>query len=353
LRENPAAAAEAPGRVNLLGEHTDYNDGFVLAAAVEAKTRVALRRSGRKVFRLHSAGLAHGAQFSLQAPPSEHFASYVYGCLKVLAQRALEVPPLDIEVQSSLPMKAGLGSSAALEVATLRALRLLLGLPLDDMAIAQLAQQAEVEYAGAHCGIVEQMASSLARPGEMLFLDTRTLERAVLPLPRGCELLVLDSGAARPLAHTGYSARRAQCGEAARLLGVHALRDVTDARRADELAEPLGRRVRHVVSENARVLAALNGVDARELGELMNASHRSLREDCEVSLPELDELVALLQTHPDVHGARLTGGGFRGTCVALCRAGEARAIAAAVVERYNAAGRRARVLVPEAAALVA
>ena len=349
----PAATAEAPGRVNLLGEHTDYNDGFVLPAAVPQTTRVGVRPNGRSAFRLHSAELARTVEFSLEAPPAEQFATYVYGCLKELAQRSVEVPGLDIHVRSSVPMGVGLSSSAALEVATLRALRLLLDLPLDDVRVAQLAQRVEVEYAGRHCSIMDQMAASLAGAGQMLFIDMRTLERQLVPLPGGAEIVVVDSGVAPSLARSGYDERRAQCEEAARLLGVHALRDVTGLARADELTEPLRRRVRHVVSENARVLHAMNGSSAQQFGQLMNASHRSLRDDCEVSVPALDEIVSLLQRHPAVYGARLTGAGFGGACVALCRAGEARAAAVAVLERYNGRGHRGKVLVPEEQAVLA
>jgi galactokinase len=244
-------------------------------------------------------------------------------------------------------MGVGLSSSAALEVATLRALRQLTGEPLDDVRIAQLAQQAEINHAGVRCGIMDQMASSLAGTTRALLLDTRTLERRLVALPRGSAVLVLDSGIARTLADSGYNQRRAECEEAARLLGVRALRDVTDLAAVEALPDPLRRRARHVVSENARVLEAAQGdIDAAHFGRLMNASHASLRDDYQVSVPLLDRLVALLQQQPGVHGARLTGAGFGGACVALCEADRLAAIAAAVLPAYAAEGGHGRVLVP-------
>jgi galactokinase len=340
------ASGIAHGRVNLLGEHTDYNDGYVLPTAIPQATRVDATLATDDLFLVEAHDLDERATFTLEAPPAAHFATYVYGCLREMAMIA-NVPPLHLRIRSDVPMGVGLSSSAALEVATLRALRALLDVPLDDVALALMAQRAENRYAGVQCGVLDQMASSLGGPGSMLFLDTRTFERRVLPLPQEAELLVLHSGVSRSLAESGYNARRAECTEAARRLGVVALRDVSDVARADLLPEPLARRVRHVVTENARVLAALDAPDAAAFGALMNASHRSLADDYEVSIPPLDALVALLQADTDVHGAKLTGAGFGGACVALCRAGRARAVAARVLLEYAATGVSAgRMLVP-------
>src|SRR3569623_1269000 len=220
------------------------------------------------------------------------------------------------------------------------------GSPRDDLRIAELAQRAEIEYAGVHCGIMDQMASSLAGTREALFLDTRTLERRLVPLPPDSAVLVLDSGVARTLAGSGYNQRRAECEESARRLGVPSLRDIRDISETDSLPEPLRRRARHVVSENARVLLAVNCTSAEELGILMNASHASLRDDYEVSIPELDRLVALLQAQPDVYGARLTGAGFGGACVALCKPEGLQAAARTVLREYTGAGLNGRMLVP-------
>lgn len=342
----PEATGEAPGRVNLLGEHTDYNDGYVLPIAITQHTTVALRRRTREGYALYSGSFDRCLEFSLGSPPSEHFAEYVYGCLMETAASGVPVPPLEIHVRSDVPMGVGLSSSAALEVATLRALRQLLGLPLDDVELARLAQQAEVRHAGVACGILDQMASSLADTSRALFLDIRSLERRLVPLPPDSAVLVLDSGISRSLAKSGYNTRRAECEAAARELGVASLRDVADAAAVESLPEPLRRRARHVLSENARVLQALGTSDAVTFGTLMNASHASLRDDYEVSVPQLDTLVGLLQAHPDVYGARLTGAGFGGACVALCRPPALDEIAAGVLAAYARAGGQGRRLVP-------
>ncbi len=341
-----SVAGIAHGRVNLLGEHTDYNDGYVLPTAIPQATRVDADVATDGPFVVEARDLHEHARFTLDSPPAAHFATYVYGCVREMAARTA-VPPLHLRIHSEVPMGVGLSSSAALEVATLRALRALLDVPLDDVSLALMAQRAENRYAGVQCGVLDQMASSLGAPGTMLFLDTRTFERRVLALPAETELLVLHSGVTRSLAESGYNARRAECTDAARRLGVVALRDVFDPEAAEALPAPLDRRVRHVVSENARVLAALDAPDAAAFGALMNASHRSLAEDYEVSVPALEALVALLRADGAVHGAKLTGAGFGGACVALCRKGGARAVAARVLPPYiQQTGQPGRMLVP-------
>jgi galactokinase len=180
----------------------------------------------------------------------------------------------------------------------------------------------------------------------MLFLDTRSLERRLLPLPTGVEILVVDSGVSRSLAASGYNERRAECERAAQMLGVAALRDADDPTAIEALPEPWRRRARHVATENRRVQEALQVERAEDFGRLMNASHRSLRDDYEVSIPALDELAGLLQSDPDVYGAKLTGAGFGGACVALCRTGCREEAAKRVLARYNVAGRCGRPLVP-------
>ncbi len=345
----PTVTAQAPGRVNLLGEHTDYNDGFVLPIAIAQHTRVAMRRAPDNVCTLYAARLGETVCFTLDEAPTEHFASYVYGCLSEARQTGIDVPALDIHVSSEVPMGVGLSSSAALEVATLRALRELTGAPLDDVHIAQLAQRAEIEFAGVNCGIMDQMASSLADTTHALLLDTRTLARRRVPLPRGSAVLVLDSGVARTLAGSGYNQRRAECEEAARQLGVKALRDIDTVASLDALPQPLRRRARHVVTENARVLKAADCSDPAAFGVLMNASHASLRDDYAVSVPELDRLVDLLQDHAQVFGARLTGAGFGGACVALCDSKALQRVAQEVLAAFSREGFTGRLLVPPAA----
>ena len=351
FRGRPYTEASAPGRVNLLGEHTDYNDGYVLPVATPMRTKVALAPSTDGMHHFMSADLDEHVAVAPDVQPLAGFGRYLYGCVKVLEQQGVAVPPLDVYVSSALPIGVGLSSSAALEVATLRALRRMLGLALDDVALARAAQKAEVMYAGVHCGIMDQMAASLCDEHHMLLLDTRTLASTVLPLPAGSELIVIDSGVTRTLAGSRYNERRGECGTAARALGVAALRDVTDIARVERVDPPFRFRARHVVSENQRVLAAAAGVPAEAFGALMNASHASLRDDYEVSTVELDELTELLRRHPGVYGARLTGAGFGGACVALCQAGQGAAIGQAVTGAYNTIrnntrGNQGRLLIP-------
>ncbi|MCC6070003.1 galactokinase [Massilia sp. GCM10020059] len=339
-------AASAPGRVNLLGEHTDYNDGFMLPVATPQCTTVSVALNNNPEFEIYSSTLGSAVTFGQDGKAPEGFAQYIEGCIRLLQQRGVEIAPLRMHVTSNLPLGTGLSSSAALEVATLRALRALLGFELDDRSLALIAQQSEIQYAHVNCGIMDQMASSLADSEHMLFLDARTLETRLLAIPAGSELIVIDSGMPRTLAASAYNVRRAECEAAAKELGVQALRDVANLADVERLAPPLRQRARHVVSENQRVLEAAQGVPAERFGELMNDSHYSLRDDYEVSIPELDELCELLRAADGVHGARLTGAGFGGAVVALCRSGAAAAAGARVVERFNASGRKAALLLP-------
>ena len=333
----------APGRVNLLGEHTDYNDGYVLPVAIPQRTHVQAAFSTDNRFHVYSSNLDEYAEFDVDGELPSGYVRYVAGCIHVLRDHGISVPPLALKIHSEVPMGSGLSSSAALEVAVLRALRSLLVLDLDDVQIAQYGQAAEVRYAGVRCGIMDQMAASLADTGHMLFLDTRTLERCRRPLPAHSELIVIDSGVARTLATSKYNERFAECREAAHLLGVPMLRDVTNVKLLDRLPAVLQKRAQHVITENARVLAAIaDGIDGHAFGRLMNASHASLRDDYAVSIPALDTLCNMLRSEVGVYGARLTGAGFGGACVALCERGRAAGIAAAVTARYN----RRRLLQP-------
>jgi len=344
----PQALGDAPGRVNLLGEHTDYNDGYVLPIAIPQQTRVAIRQSLADCFKVYSANHDRSVTFNWKTPPTDGFATYVFGCLFEARAEGVHVPPLDIHLSSNVPIGVGLSSSAALEVATLRALRTLLNVQLDDVRLAQLAQRAEVMHAGVRCGIMDQMAASLADTKQALFLDTRTLHRRLVPLPPNSSVLVLDSGIKRSLAGSSFNQRREECEEAARRLGVHALRDIgaDELAKLDTLDEPLRSRARHVVIENARVLQAVECGDSVEFGALMNASHSSLRDDFDVSVPALDRLVALLQAHPQVYGARLTGAGFGGACVALCWPSSVASVATQTLNGYAAEGFSGALLVP-------
>ena len=327
----PAVTGRAPGRVNLLGEHTDYQGGFVLPAAIPQQATVSIGKNGGHAHRLHSANL-HQTLTVEVGEVGTGFAPYLTGSVALCGVHEA----LDIWVWSDVP-SGGLSSSAALELATLRAMRELYRLPLDDVQLALIGQKVEHEYVGVMCGVMDQMASSLADTEHMLFLDTRSLERRRLPLPSGTQILVLDSGVPRRLAGSGYNERCAQVEEASRLLGVPQLRDVHDVSQLSVLPELLHRRAHHVVSENARVLEALTA-DAARFGTLMNASHASLQGDYQVSHPQVDVLVALLQAHPQVYGARMTGAGFGGAVVALVQEGQAAHIAAGVLAQYGVGG---------------
>jgi galactokinase len=352
----PAAHAEAFGRVNLIGEHTDYNDGFVLPTSIPQSTVAAVaRRSDRRV-RTWSAELSSGQTVDTfvlgKEEPGKRWFDYVQGITQALAATGQAIDGFDLALRSTVPLGSGLSSSAALEVAVLRALRALFTLPIDDVEIARLGQRAENEFVGAPVGIMDEMASSLGRPGVALFIDTRTLSYEPVALPRGTELAVINSGVAHQHAGGDYRTRRAESERAAASLGVAALRDVgvDDMARILALPPPLDRRARHVVTENQRVVEAklaMNAGDARALGALFNASHASQRDDYEVSVPEVDLLVSLAVGEPAVYGARLTGGGFGGSIVALVQEGEAPAAAARIVDEYHRrTGRSATVLVP-------
>ncbi|NJM78137.1 MAG: galactokinase [Acaryochloridaceae cyanobacterium RU_4_10] len=350
FHQAPAIEAQAPGRVNLLGEHTDYNDGFVLPTVIPQTTTVQLGPSDDSQHHFYSASLNESVNLSPTTNPSEGFGRYVIGCLRLIEQRGIQIPPLNIWIASSIPIGAGLSSSAALEIAVLRGLRSLLALDFNDVDLAQIAQQAEHQYAGVKCGIMDQMAVSLADAQHLLFLDTRTLQHQRIPIPTGAEILVLDSGISRALAGSGYNQRRSECEAASQRLGLTALRDLTNPAQLDSLPPLLQRRARHGFTENQRVLVAKRGLSAVEFGQLMNASHTSLRDDYEVSVAGLDCLVDLLQHTPGVFGARLTGAGFGGACVALVAAGEAQAIATSVLNQYEQQGFQGQLLVPPTSA---
>ncbi|WP_437328926.1 galactokinase [Sorangium sp. So ce381] len=345
---------EAPGRVNLIGEHTDYSGGYVLPTAIPQKTRVELAPRDDRLIQVATANVDGGAQLSFRAGEEARrglWLDYVQGITAVLRSRGASIPGFDARIESTVPLGSGLSSSASLLVALARALRTMLGLSIDDVEIARIAHAAEHDFVGAPVGTMDQMAASLADESTALFIDTRTLAFERIPLPAEAELLVIDSGVAHQHASGDYKTRRAECERAAAALGVPQLRDVdaTVEPRIASLPSPLDRRARHVVTENARVLAAvaaLRAGDLGRLGELFDASHRSMRDDFEVSVPAVDDLVESARAQPDVFGARLTGGGFGGAIVALVKRGRAASVGRAVVEAYaRTPNRRARVLV--------
>ncbi len=361
---SPEAVAFAPGRVNLIGEHTDYNEGWVLPAALNLGTFVAARRRPDGRLRMVALRLATADEVALEElrPPSgPNWSRYVRGVAALLLEAGCSFPGADLLLDGDLPLEAGLSSSASLEVGVALALLALAGCSIERRALALLCRRAENEFAGVPCGIMDQMAVALGKDGYALLLDCRTLEIEPVPFPPEARLLILDSGVPRSLAASAYRRRRAECEEAVRRLQkvypqVRALRDVTPEMLAEAkaiLPETLRRRVHHVVGENRRVLesaSALRAGDPEAFGRLMDASHESLRNDFEVSGPELDLLVECARRRSGVWGARLTGAGFGGCAIALVRAGQAEPVADAILEEYRRqSGHRGRAWVGEPA----
>ncbi|MFL6292897.1 MAG: galactokinase [Thermoanaerobaculia bacterium] len=347
--------ADAPGRVNLIGEHTDYNGGYVLPMAIPQRTRVEIGTRIGTLVRAWSADVKEPRieEYRLgEETPGRGWLDYVQGVTQVLQQADYRLRGFDLRITSEVPLGSGLSSSAALEVALLRGLREAFALEIDDLEIALAGQRAENDFVGAPVGVMDQMAASLADEGKALFLDTRTLRFERVPLPAGAELVVIDSGISHSHAGGEYRVRRQECEQAAELLGFRQLRDLDnqDLWRLVALPEPLDRRARHVITENARVrsaVAAMQEGDLVRLGKLLNLSHQSLRDDYEVSVPEIDLLVDLAQKQPDVYGARITGGGFGGSVVIVARAGAGRKVGERLVEEYGKRTRReATLLVP-------
>ena len=335
--------ARASGRVNLIGEHTDYNGGFVLPMAIPQHACVELALREDRTVRAFSADVGRGGEqqeYRLgEEAAGRGWLDYLQGVTWLLAAEGLRPAGFDVHISSSVPLGSGLSSSAALLVSLLRGLREALALPLDDVRLALWAQRVECDFVGAPVGVMDPMAASLAGAGAALFLDTRSLRHEAVLLPPGVEVAVINSGVAHRHAGGDYRLRRAECERAAALLGVGQLRDLPESElpRALALDEPLGRRVRHVVTENARVLQtveALRQGNLPWLGALWRASHASQRDDYEVSIPEIDLLVELACAEAEVLGARLTGGGFGGSVVVLSRAGAAAKVAAHVAGEY-------------------
>jgi galactokinase len=322
-----ARVVRAPGRVNLVGDHTDYNDGFCLPMAIDRDCLVGARPTGDRRVRARSLDVDGVVEWEGEPPATVEPA---WGRFVAAAARRTGVTGVDLAVSSTVPLGSGLSSSAALCVA----LVLALSPDRDPRSVARAARQVEVEASGVPVGLMDQLASTLGRADAALRLDCRTLAVEVVPLPATVRVGVVHSGLPRTLATSEYAARRASCEAAARRLGVASLRDA----RPDQVADdPLAR---HVVSENGRVLeaaAALRAGDVEQVGRLLVASHESLRDDFAVSTPELDRLVDLLLEEGAL-GARLTGAGFGGCVVALTAAADAAALDRAA-QRYAATTR--------------
>jgi len=351
----PETVASAPGRVNLIGEHTDYNGGFVLPTVIPQRTTVELARRPDRLVHVWSDGVPDSGVVTFELGRERragNWVDYVRGVTWALADEGFSLAGADLRISSNVPLGSGLSSSAAIEMSVVKALREAFSLAIEPLGMARVGRRAENEFVGVPTGVMDQMASLLAGDGHALFIDTRTLAYRSLPLPPTVELAVINSGVSHNLSKGDYRTRRRECEEASRLLGVAELRDLTTAEmhRIDALPEPLRRRARHVVTENERVLAAVAALecgDVESLGRLFYASHDSMRDDYEVSVPEIDRLVELARREPAVRGARLTGGGFGGSIVALVDRGEAATVAARVCDAYRGeSGQPGDVLVP-------
>ena len=341
--EAPAVVVRAPGRVNLIGEHTDYNDGFVLPLAIDRAVWIALRPRPDREVHVWSTEFGEEAHFPLDnlEPAKGRWVEYLKGTAWALERAGHRLTGWEGVVRSDVPIGAGLSSSAAIEVATARAFAVVSAFPWVPSAMAQLAQSAERNWVGVNCGIMDQMISAVGRESHAVLIDCRTLGTRAVPLPAGAMVVILDTATRRGLVDSAYNERRRQCEAAAAFFGATALRDVTpdmlDAR-AGALDALTTRRARHVVTENARTLAAADAMcrgDARALGLLMNESHESLRDDFEVSSAALDAMVEIARAQPGSHGARMTGAGFGGCAVALVARDHVSAFTERVAEAYE------------------
>jgi galactokinase len=361
-------AARAPGRVNLIGEHTDYNDGLVLPLAIDRYCRVEATRRNDRILRIRSRDRGEEIEVSLDAAsPRRSWSDYPVGVAVLLEASGIRLSGSDLTIASDVPPGGGLSSSAALEVAVAQALLGLVGIERDPIALARICQRAENEFVGARCGIMDQMASLSARAGHALLLDCRSLAMRHVALPAATRVVVVDSGVRHALATGEYNQRRQQCERAVELLaqkrpGLRSLRDVTPADLTEVrsgLPEVLSRRCRHVVTENARVEATAEALESGRLdqvGELLSESHTSLARDYEVSCSELDALVRIARDAPGCVGARMTGGGFGGCTVNLVRAERVASFCEIMAEGYaSESGRRPaiHVCVPSDGAAVA
>jgi galactokinase len=347
LRERPPRTFRAPGRVNLIGEHTDYNEGLVMPAAIELAAYVEVSSRADRRLVVHSETYSETVDFDLDessfdgtGPRAQgHWSDYVRGVAVTLEQAGHRIGGANLRIRSDVPMGAGLSSSAAIEVAAALAL---LPAPIERVTLAKLCQRAENEFVGVRCGIMDQFIACHARTGHALMLDCRTLEYRFAPLPAGVKLVIANTMVRHALAVGEYNRRRAECEEGAAYFGC-SLRNVTRAdleRAAGSLPQAIYRRCRHVIAENARVIAASAALEREDLhtfGKLMDQSHRSLRDDYEVSCVELDTMVEIAAQAPGVYGSRMTGGGFGGCTISLVQEEHVDAFRETIVRRYREA----------------
>lgn len=342
----PTVVGIAPGRINLIGEHTDYNDGFVFPAAIDRGLWIAARVT-EGPSRLISGQLGEGATFDVATvtPGSvETWTKYPAGMGWAL-QRASgkTLPNIEAVVDSTIPIGSGVSSSAAIELAFGVVWNHIAGLGIENKELARIGQICENQFVGVNSGIMDQMASAMGKESRAMFLDTRSLEIEYAPVPDGVSVVLCDTKKPRALTDSAYNERRSQCEEACAILGVGKLRDVdleTLEAAKDRMSEVVYRRARHVVTENKRCIdfkAALEAGDLATAGKLVRGSHDSLRDDYEVTGPELDAMADAASAAPGVIGARMTGAGFGGACVALVHTSQLDAFVAATLAAYDAA----------------
>ncbi len=348
----PTLRVQAPGRVNLIGEHTDYNDGFVLPCAIDFGTRIAARPRPPGDDQIQIVAADHDGEIdrfrcAAHIPRREPgtWANYARGMVQMLVARGLPLGGADLAVAGNVPQGAGLSSSASFEVAVGQAFKALYGLALTPTELALAAQRAENEFVGCNCGIMDQLISARGEAGHALLIDCRSLESTPVPVPGDLAVMIVHSRVKRGLVDSEYNTRRQQCEAAARHYGVPALRDLDLAALeagAAGLSDVTYRRARHVVTENARTLAAAEALaagDLAALGVLMAASHTSMRDDFEITVPAVDRLVEVLQQAIGPQGgARMTGGGFGGCVVALLPWARVDTVRAAVEAGYRPPG---------------
>jgi len=351
---------QAPGRVNLIGEHTDYNDGFVLPAAIQFQTSIAIAPRPDRRLIVSSENYSEQVEFDLEQLPStprRHWSDYVIGVVRKLTDRGIRLPGANLLIHGDVPQGAGLSSSASLEVAVCQAFLEVSVAKMDGAEMAKLCQRAENEFVGARCGIMDQFVSVHGREDHALLLDCRTLSYRHEPIPEGVRLVICNTMVRHSVAGGEYNQRRHECETAAQFFAGHkpevkALRDVSleeFERHATELPEAIRKRCRHAITENARVLEAGEALarhDVALFGRLMGDSHASLREDFQVSCEELDVMVGLASKIGGVYGARMTGGGFGGCTINLVKSEQVEAFRSKMAESYErATGRQPEIYI--------
>ena len=329
----------APGRINIIGEHTDYSEGLVMPAAIDRRCIVAMARNGSDIIRALALGRHEEAEIAPDFVRSGSWADYVSGVRQSLRDAGIEVPGCDLVIHGNVPEGAGVSSSAALEVSTMLAMLACVGDTASPVEIALWAQAAETKYVGVPCGVMDQFISANGVAGHALVLDCRSLTYERARIPPNVAFLLIDSTVRHRLVDGGYAARRADCETAAELLGLRVLRDASHAMLdRNILSERQMRRVRHVVSENERVVltaAALAAGDLAKVGRLMNASHASLRDDFDVTCKETDILADIASQTNGVYGARQMGGGFGGAVLACVDAGAVETASRTITDTYR------------------